>query len=72
MDVFVEVRVAGRNALVSVAADGTQGNGLISGWAKISADGRYIVFESDATNLVPEFDLNSARDVFVAPNPLAP
>ena len=71
MDVFVHDRITGEMAIVSIAADGTQGNGS-SGWASISADGRYIVFESDAINLVPESDFNSAWDVFVAPNPLAP
>ncbi len=36
---------------VSIASDGTQGNGLSSG-AAYSGDGRYVVFSSDATNLV--------------------
>ncbi len=37
---------------VSVATDGTQGNGDSEDPA-ISADGRYVAFESDASNLVP-------------------
>ncbi len=35
----------------------------------ISGDGRWIVFESDATNLVAG-DTNEARDIFRVPNPL--
>ncbi|MCC6976606.1 MAG: hypothetical protein IT322_21555, partial [Anaerolineae bacterium] len=50
---------------VSVASDGTQGNGA-SGFAKqaISADGRYVVFSSGASNLVPN-DTNGVQDVFL-------
>ncbi|WP_050507514.1 MULTISPECIES: TolB family protein [Streptomyces] len=47
----------------SVAADGTQGNGGSSG-SMISADGRFAVFDSDATNLVPG-DTNGQSDIFV-------
>src|SRR3989304_5386999 len=35
-----------------VASGGTQGNGA-SSYASISADGRYVAFNSFATNLVP-------------------
>ncbi|MGW4518292.1 TolB family protein [Streptomyces sp. NPDC004393] len=48
---------------ISVSADGAQGNGD-SLAPSISADGRYVAFESDATNLVPN-DTNHLRDVFV-------
>lgn len=48
---------------VSVATDGTQGNGD-SYAAALSDDGRFIAFTSVATNLVPA-DTNGARDVFV-------
>ncbi|MFD7662271.1 TolB family protein [Streptomyces sp. NPDC059788] len=47
----------------SVAADGTQGNGGSSGSA-LSADGRFVTFDSDATNLVPG-DTNGQTDIFV-------
>ncbi|MFH8348072.1 TolB family protein [Streptomyces sp. NPDC018045] len=47
----------------SVAADGTQGNGGSSGSA-LSADGRYVTFDSAATNLVPG-DTNGQSDIFV-------
>jgi hypothetical protein len=48
---------------MSVASDGTQGNGD-SDRAGISADGRYVAFESVASNLVPG-DANAASDIFV-------
>ena len=48
---------------VSVAADGTQGNGTSSA-PRLSADGRYVAFCSDASNLVPG-DTNGVSDVFV-------
>src|SRR5437867_12560165 len=38
---------------VSVAGDGTQGNST-SQFPAISADGRFVAFQSWATNLVPE------------------
>ena len=42
-DVFVYDRQTDTIERVSVAADGTQGNGM-SGAASISADGRYVAF----------------------------
>jgi Tol biopolymer transport system component len=64
-DVFVHDRQTGQTTRVSVASDGTQGNGG-SRWLppSISADGRYVAFSSDASNLVPG-DTNAAPDVFV-------
>jgi len=62
-DVFVRDRVAGATTRVSVASGGTQANSN-SHMAVISADGRYVVFESDATNLVAG-DTNRMMDVFV-------
>jgi Tol biopolymer transport system component len=53
----------GTTTRVSVASDGTQGNDE-SRWPSISADGRYVAFVSDASNLVPG-DTNGVRDVFV-------
>ncbi len=62
-DVFVRDRVAGVTTRVSVDRNGAEGNG--ASWApSISADGRYVAFVSDATNLVPG-DTNRFRDVFV-------
>ncbi|MFI6935420.1 TolB family protein [Streptomyces sp. NPDC050287] len=53
---------AGRAQRVSVAADGAQGDGD-SMAPSVSSDGRYVAFESDATNLVPG-DTNGLRDVY--------
>ncbi|MBI3990372.1 MAG: RHS repeat protein [candidate division NC10 bacterium] len=54
---------------VSIASDGTQGNNS-SDSPSISADGRYVAFESFASNLVGD-DSNGVFDIFVqgaAPN----
>jgi hypothetical protein len=62
-DIFVHDRQTGQTARVSVASDGAQANG-ISSWPSISADGRYIAFESQASNLVSG-DTNATVDIFV-------
>jgi Tol biopolymer transport system component len=62
-DVFVEDLVLGTIERVSVSSSGAQADG-VSIRARLSADGRYVAFESAAANLVPG-DTNSARDVFV-------
>jgi Tol biopolymer transport system component len=69
VDVFVHDRQTGVTKRVSVAFDGTQGNGL-SWMPSISGDGRFVAFASDASNLVPG-DTNGWPDVFVTCNPLA-
>lgn len=62
-DVFLRDRLAGRTRLVSVSTSGQQSNGG-SFTPAISADGRFVVFQSSATNLVPG-DTNDAPDVFI-------
>jgi Tol biopolymer transport system component len=62
-DIFVHDRVTGATTRVSVASDGTPGNGASFGPA-LSASGRFVAFESDATNLVGG-DTNGVRDIFV-------
>ena len=62
-DIFVYDRQTDTIERVSVAADGTQGNGG-SRWPSISADGRYVAFYSTASNLVPG-DTNGDCDIFV-------
>lgn len=62
-DIFVHDRATGRTRRVSVTSDGTQGND-ISFQPMISADGRVVVFASNATNLVPG-DTNGFGDIFV-------
>src|SRR3989442_15756675 len=54
---------SGTTERVSVDSAGTQGNAG-SSQPSISADGRFVAFTSDATNLVPG-DTNGAEDVFV-------
>lgn len=61
-DVFVYDVNTGTKERVSVASDGTEGNGG-SSHGSISADGRYVSFRSDATNLVPG-DTNGETDIF--------
>ena len=63
LDVFVHDTQTSTTARVSEAMDGTQGNNN-SKFPDISADGRYVVYESDATNLVSG-DTNGASDIFV-------
>jgi Tol biopolymer transport system component len=62
-DVFVRDRKAQVTRLVSVGPAGQQANGN-SFQSAISADGRFVTFFSDASNLVAG-DTNNAYDVFV-------
>ncbi len=62
-DIFVHDRQTGQTTRVSVSSAGAQGNGD-SGDPSLSADGRYILFQSSATNLVPG-DTNGLKDEFV-------
>jgi hypothetical protein len=62
-DVFVRDRLAGTTERVSVSTGGGQANGC-SDLPAISADGRYVSFESYATDLVAS-DTNGKADVFV-------
>ena len=62
-DVFVHQSGPRTTIRVSVASDGTQGDGT-SRNPSISADGRYVAFSSFASNLVGG-DTNGVRDVFV-------
>jgi Tol biopolymer transport system component len=62
-DIFVHDRQTGETTRVSVASDGTHGNGL-SFDPSISADGRYVAFTSAASNLVSG-DANENYDIFI-------
>src|SRR5690349_1102715 len=62
-DVFVRDRQLGTTTLLSLGPASVQGNDL-SVVPRISADGRLVAFQSNATNLVPQ-DTNSTVDVFV-------
>ena len=68
-DVFVNDRRTGQTTRVSVSSDGEQGTPPANGFGGssaegISADGRYVVFRSIASNLVPG-DTNGAEDIFI-------
>jgi Tol biopolymer transport system component len=63
-DVFVRDRQTGETTRVDVSSDGKQARILPSHGTSISADGRYVVFTSEAGNLVPG-DTNDATEVFV-------
>ena len=62
-DIYVYDLDTATLTLASVASDGTQGNAPSVG-AAISANGRYVAFNSSASNLVPG-DTNNLDDVFV-------
>jgi Tol biopolymer transport system component len=61
--VFVRDVQTGKTVRVSVASDGRQGDGPSDG-PSLSADGRYVAFNSSASNLVAG-DTNRHLDVFV-------
>ena len=62
-DIFLRDTLGGTTIRISTDSNGNEANGA-SALPEISADGRYIVFDSLASNLVGS-DSNSARDVFV-------
>jgi Tol biopolymer transport system component len=62
--VFLRDRFTRTTKLVSVKSGATNPGNDDSEAPSISADGRYVAFESDAANLVP-FDTNASTDVFV-------
>jgi hypothetical protein len=61
-NVYVRDNRTGTTTLASVATNGGDANGD-SSYARLSADGRYVVFQSAASNLVAN-DFNSGTDVF--------
>jgi uncharacterized repeat protein (TIGR01451 family) len=65
-DIFVHDRTTGQTTRVSVSSAGDQSNGNYSDSESpsISADGRFVAFQSDATNLVAG-DTNGVKDIFV-------
>ncbi|MBI5433227.1 MAG: hypothetical protein HZA52_10395 [Planctomycetes bacterium] len=62
-DAFVHDRLTGVTSVVSVNSNGEQGLGE-SGPLGISADGRFVLFASDAKNVVAG-DTNHSRDIFL-------
>lgn len=63
-DIFVWDRVGQSNVLVSVGTDGLPARGGTSISPQLSADGRYVLFVSGATNLIAS-DTNGQYDVFL-------
>jgi Tol biopolymer transport system component len=64
-DVFVHDFARNRTERVSVASDGSEAEPFsFSFGASMSADGRYVAFQSGASNLVPGDD-NATTDVFI-------
>jgi Tol biopolymer transport system component len=64
-DIYVHDRQTRQTTRVSVASDGTPANvDSFTGQASISADGRYVVFYTAASNLAPQ-DTNDVYDVFL-------
>ena len=61
--IYAVDRLTGETSIVSVSSSGSRGNGD-SESAEISADGRIVVFASEADNLVTG-DVNGASDIFV-------
>jgi hypothetical protein len=62
IDAFVRDRQSGQTSRVSVSTVGVQSNSD-SGFSSLSADGRFIAFDSEASNLVAG-DTNVQNDVF--------
>ncbi|MEG4281337.1 calcium-binding protein [Microcoleus sp. MON1_C1] len=62
-DIFVHDLSINTTTRISVSGAGNQGNSG-SGTASISADGRFVAFSSEASNLVPG-DTNNNEDIFV-------
>jgi Ca2+-binding RTX toxin-like protein len=65
-DIFVRDRLTNTTTRVSVNSAGNQQNGsrLFNIAPSISADGRFVAFESTASNIVPG-DTNNRNDIFV-------
>ncbi len=62
-DVYLHDRNTGTTELISVTTGGSQINGLCS-WPQVSANGRFVVFASSASNVVLG-DTNNSFDLFL-------
>jgi len=63
MDIFLRDMQLGTTERVNVSSGGLEADGA-SRFPALSADGHFLVFQSDATNLVPG-DTNGVRDIFL-------
>lgn len=70
-DVYVRDLVDGTLELASVSGGGAQGNGP-SSQPRLSANGQFVLFRSQAQNLVPGPDINTAAagDIFLRNRPV--
>ena len=64
LNVFLQDRTGNTTTLVSSNMTGTGGGNGNSMLGQVSTNGQYVVFQSDASNLVPN-DTNGATDIFV-------
>lgn len=62
-DIFVHDRTTSTTTRINLGIGGAEANGHSEN-PKLSADGRYVLYRSDASNLVPG-DTNGAPDVFL-------
>ena len=64
LDIFLRDRASNTTVLVSANFSGTGGGNGNSVCGQVSTNGRYVVFQSDATDLLPG-DTNGVSDIFV-------
>ena len=65
-DIFLHDRSMGITELISINSNGNQANSSsTSVWTSISGDGRYVVFDSSATNLAPNLRIDNQRSTFI-------
>lgn len=64
LNVFLRDRTSQTTTLISGNSNGTGGGNGDSMFGQVSANGRYVVFQSDASDLVPG-DTNGASDIFL-------
>src|SRR5690606_35875640 len=61
-DIFIKDTLTGTTTLISKSTNGNLGNQDYE-FSSVSADGRFVVYQSTATNLVSG-DTNGVRDIF--------
>ena len=62
-DVFIRDRKNGTTEILSISTTDAAGDGL-SRYARVSGDGRYVVYMSDSTTFVPD-DTDPGRDMYM-------
>jgi Tol biopolymer transport system component len=70
-DIFIHDRMTHKTELVNVSSKGKQGNASARDFS-LSADGRYIAFDSDAHNLLDSKDTDGELDIFLRDRLLDP